>query len=266
MKEWIKEIMVPYVQHVIMEDGLDDNQMSILFIDIYPVHNSAKFQTHIFEEHPNIILIFVPGNCTGIFQPADVGLQRIVKHMLKQQTVEYMLESHKEQLARGITPEYVRITNSLPPLRDATVAGLVHVYEFMQTLRGRENVQKVGVYFHAWQKSIVKEWCLSEECLTSCKAQTALNAFLRGDPMLRNEIGARIGRVQGLADGLENDIDHTQDDDTDLSVDSILQDMHKPSTSTDNSRPEAQNDEENVWAYNDAGDRWSEVGALPDDD
>ncbi|KAG6892034.1 hypothetical protein C0993_005109, partial [Termitomyces sp. T159_Od127] len=77
--------------------------------------------------------------------PADVGLQRIVKHMLKQQTVEYMLSSHKEQLQHGITPESVKITNSIGPLRDATVAGLVHVYDFMQTLRGRELVKKVCI-------------------------------------------------------------------------------------------------------------------------
>ncbi|KAG6880693.1 hypothetical protein C0993_005110, partial [Termitomyces sp. T159_Od127] len=62
--------------------------------------------------------------------------------MLKQQTVEYMLSSHKEQLQHGITPESVKITNSIGPLRDATVAGLVHVYDFMQTLRGRELVKK----------------------------------------------------------------------------------------------------------------------------
>ncbi|KAG6877107.1 hypothetical protein C0992_010825 [Termitomyces sp. T32_za158] len=256
MKEWISMIMMPYVRHVIEEEGLEDDQMSILFIDIYPVHNSVEFQTHIFKEYPNIILIFVPENCTGIFQPADIGLQRIIKHMLKQQTVNYMLQSHKEQLARGITPESVKITNSLPPLRDATVAGLVHVYESMQTLRGHEIVQK------AWQKSIVKEWCLSEKCLTGQKAQNALNNFLCKDPTLRDEIEARVGNVQGLSDGTpsEYDIDHTQDDDTDLSLETILQSMN---SSTDNAHPEAEGDAENIWAYNDAGDLWSDVGALP---
>ncbi|KAG6863222.1 hypothetical protein C0993_012433, partial [Termitomyces sp. T159_Od127] len=143
MKEWMSEILIPYIQRVIAEDpDLDEHQKAIVFLDVYPVHKSDAFRAHVFKEYPNVILIFVPGNCTGIFQPADVGLQRIVKHMLKQQTVEYMLSSHKEQLQHGITPESVKITNSIGPLRDATVAGLVHVYDFMQTLRGRELVKK----------------------------------------------------------------------------------------------------------------------------
>ncbi|KAG6860107.1 hypothetical protein C0995_015607 [Termitomyces sp. Mi166 len=248
MKEWISEIMIPYVQQVIEEEGPQDDQMSILFIDIYPVHNSVEFQTHVFEEYPNIILTFVPGNCTGILQPAD--------HMLKQQTVDYILKSHKEQLACGITPESVKITNSLPSLQDATVAGLVHVYEFMQTLCGREIVQK---------KSSVKEWCLSKDCLTSCKAHNALNSFLREDPTLRDEIEARVGHVQGLFDGTpsEDVIDLPQDDDTDLSADTILHSMYD--SSRNSACPEAENEAENVWAYNDAGDLWTDAGALPVD-
>jgi len=84
MKEWVVEIMVPYVQGVIEADpDLDEHQKAILFIDIYPVHASRDFTGYIFNDHPNIILIFVLGNCTGIFQPADVGLQRVIKHFLK---------------------------------------------------------------------------------------------------------------------------------------------------------------------------------------
>ncbi|PBK82294.1 hypothetical protein ARMGADRAFT_880338, partial [Armillaria gallica] len=59
---------------------LDDDQKCILFIDIYPVYTSEGFWVYIFDEHPNIILVFVPGNCTGLLQPADVGLQHVIKH------------------------------------------------------------------------------------------------------------------------------------------------------------------------------------------
>ncbi|KAG6859943.1 hypothetical protein C0993_003285 [Termitomyces sp. T159_Od127] len=172
--------------------------------------------------------------------------------MLKQQTVEYMLSSHKEQLQHGITPESVKITNSIGPLRDATVAGLVHVYDFMQTLRGRELVKK------AWQKSMTKDWCLSEECLTSRRAQTALNDFLHKDPALRDEIEARLGHVDGI-DGEtsfnEDDVDHLQDDDADLSIDVIAANTH--ALRRGGARVEASDDIENVWAFDAAGEMWA---------
>ncbi|KAG6898713.1 hypothetical protein C0993_004908, partial [Termitomyces sp. T159_Od127] len=143
MKEWVSEIFIPYIQCVIAKDpDLDEHQKAIVFLDVYYVHKLDTFRAHVFKEYPNVILIFVPGNCTGTFQPADVSLQHIVKHMLKQQTVEYMLSSHKEQLQHGITLESVKIINSIGPLHNATVAGLVHVYNFMQTLCGQELVKK----------------------------------------------------------------------------------------------------------------------------
>ncbi|KAG6859729.1 hypothetical protein C0995_004852 [Termitomyces sp. Mi166 len=123
-------------------------------------------------------------------------------HMLKQQMVEYMLSSHKEQLKCGITPESVKITNSIGPLHNATVAGL------------------------AWQKSMTKDWCLSEECLTSQRAQTVLNDFLYKDPALHDEIKAHLGCMNEIDGGTsfnEDDVNHLQDDNADLSIDAIHQ-------------------------------------------
>lgn len=64
MKRLIEEILVPYICGVIDDDlDLDDDQKAILYIDCYPVHTGQEFQAYIWDEHPNIILIFVPANC-----------------------------------------------------------------------------------------------------------------------------------------------------------------------------------------------------------
>ena len=79
MKEWVEEIMVPYVKGVVEADpDLNKNQQSILFINAYSVHTGREFHQYVFTEHLNIVLIFMPANCTGIFQPADVGLQHSI--------------------------------------------------------------------------------------------------------------------------------------------------------------------------------------------
>ena len=43
MKEWIEEVMVPYMKGVIkMDPDLDETQKSILLIDAYPIHTGTE--------------------------------------------------------------------------------------------------------------------------------------------------------------------------------------------------------------------------------
>ncbi|KAI3614776.1 hypothetical protein WG66_003319 [Moniliophthora roreri] len=98
----------PYIRSVIEADpNLDNNQMAILYLDCYPVHTSKEFQEYVAKDHPNVQLIYVPANCTSIFQPADVGLQCPIKHLLKQCLFEWMAEECAKQLAAGTSPEDV---------------------------------------------------------------------------------------------------------------------------------------------------------------
>ena len=80
---------------------------------------------------------------TGIFQPADVGLNRVIKHRLKQHQTKNLVESHQQQINSGLTTEQVKYTTSLPVLRDASVAGIVSVCNLMTMPFGQELVQKV---------------------------------------------------------------------------------------------------------------------------
>ncbi|KIK98554.1 hypothetical protein PAXRUDRAFT_9449 [Paxillus rubicundulus Ve08.2h10] len=143
MKEWVAHIFEPYRQRVIETDpGLGDNQISIIYLDCYPVHTSEAFRLYVFKEYPYVILCFVPASCTGIFQPADVGLNRVIKHRIKQHQTEYLVATHQEQINSSLTTEQVKFTTSLPVLRNASVDGIVRVYEFMTGPFGRELVQK----------------------------------------------------------------------------------------------------------------------------
>ncbi|KAE9402146.1 hypothetical protein BT96DRAFT_816909, partial [Gymnopus androsaceus JB14] len=82
MKEWIKLILIPCINAVIADDPtLDQHQKAILFINVYPVHISEPFRpNYVYTDHPRIIIIFVPANCMGKVQPADISLQRPLKH------------------------------------------------------------------------------------------------------------------------------------------------------------------------------------------
>ena len=80
-------------------------------------------------------------------QPADVGLNRVIKHRLKQSQMQYLVEAHQQQIAGNLTPEQVKFSVSLPVLRDASVAGLVEVYDFMTGPTGCQLVKKVNLLY-----------------------------------------------------------------------------------------------------------------------
>ena len=53
------------------------------------------------------------------------------------------MELHQQQINSGLTAEQVKYMTSLPVLCDASVAGIVSVYNFMTMPFGQELVQKI---------------------------------------------------------------------------------------------------------------------------
>ena len=140
------EILMPYIRATIEADPelqVDQNQKAILLLDCYPVHIGEEFRTYVRETFPNVFLLFIPANCTGIFQPADVGLQRVIKHRLRQSQLQFLVSSHETQVAGGLSPEKVEFTTSLPVLRNASVSHILDVWNFLNGPYGRDIVRKV---------------------------------------------------------------------------------------------------------------------------
>ncbi|KAF9520801.1 hypothetical protein BS47DRAFT_1255428, partial [Hydnum rufescens UP504] len=59
---------------------LSSHQKAILFIDAWSVHQLDEFMGWMKQNYPYIKVTFVPAGCTGKLQPADVGLQCVIKH------------------------------------------------------------------------------------------------------------------------------------------------------------------------------------------
>jgi hypothetical protein len=160
------KILKPYVKNYIEVHDLPEDQKVILYIDCYPVHIGEEFRGYVFEEFPNVFLIYVPANCeftnqivlvpssktrhdtgTGIFQPADVGLQRVIKQYIRQEVLQFLVANHFQQRKAGLGAEQVKVTTSLPVLRDASVQPIVSLYKFFQDYKGREIIKNVRRVF-----------------------------------------------------------------------------------------------------------------------
>ncbi|KAK6997237.1 hypothetical protein R3P38DRAFT_3624476 [Favolaschia claudopus] len=205
-------------------------------------------------------------------------------HFSTQKTMQELIEKicYQEQVAAGVTPEKVVYSSSYPVLRNASVRACVTLYEWLNTEQGRAVIKR------SWEKCIVPgkpEYNLSYESLTSRAARKALRKYLETDSTLADEIRARCGATHlnklpldipeaddSLPESnLDNEVNH---DDYDVPLADVVREslgdgLSAPSTSLPVSAagpdPEteglsATNDEEDIWAFDDQGRNWKEIG------
>jgi hypothetical protein len=129
MRSLVNKIIAPYFEKKKIELGIEDpeNQKSIWKIDCWSVHKSEEFLAWMKKTHPNIIILFVPGNCTSIFQPLDVGIQRILKQSLQRSCHRDMVEDLMAQLESNPDGD-IMFDNSIGMLRDCALGWLVDAY------------------------------------------------------------------------------------------------------------------------------------------
>jgi hypothetical protein len=138
MHDLVDEIIAPYFAKQKAKLGLPASQMSIWQIDVWSVHRSQAFRNWMKAKHSNIILDFVPGGTTGVWQACDVGIQRIFKHSLKRSYHEDVVAAILKQIDDGV--DTIEVDKKLGILRDQSVSWMWKAY---QTLNKPEIVKKV---------------------------------------------------------------------------------------------------------------------------
>ena len=90
------------------------------------------------KHHPNIMVDFVPGGCTPVWQACDTGIQRIFKHSLKRSYHEDIVSAMLKQMEDKAS--IIQVDKRLGALRDQSVSWLWKAY---QTLNKPVIVKKV---------------------------------------------------------------------------------------------------------------------------
>ncbi|TFK18905.1 hypothetical protein FA15DRAFT_660328 [Coprinopsis marcescibilis] len=254
----IKTMKEPWIKKYIELHNLPADQKAIFLIDCYPVHIGQEFRTHVFEEYPNIFLSFIPASCllrkhvlgTGIFQPADVGLNHVIKHFLRQHSLQYLVKCHEEQLDKGLTSDHIKQTMKIASLQDASVRPIIDLYKYLESYTGRKLIER------AWEKSATKEWNLGAACITSKRTKAAYQRYLESDTTLRQEIQAKIGRdamLQAQLSAEEDPEDMDIDgDSSEIPLSAVINSVEKDldGTLVPTGAPEL------IWAYSVDGSAW----------
>ena len=82
-----------------------------------------------YTTYPWIRIHYVPANCTGLFQPCDVGIQRVLKLAIRRSALQDIISDTVKQLDQGIEPNMVTFEKRLPIVRDLSVKWLVNGYK-----------------------------------------------------------------------------------------------------------------------------------------
>jgi len=124
MEDLVNNIIAPYFKATKAELGLNNDQLSIWKIDCWSVHKSDQFLSWMRINHPNIYVSFVPGGCTGVWQPLDVGIQRIMKLSMRRSAHRDVVKEVQDQLAKGIAD--ITVDTTVGTLRDRSVGWVVN--------------------------------------------------------------------------------------------------------------------------------------------
>ncbi len=122
---WVDDVLKPYVANA------PDYIIPLLILDSYRCHMMASVVTRIQEL--GIEVKHIPGGCTSLCQPVDVGFNKPFKNRMRRQWMSWMI-------AEGV----IHGTTSLPTRCD--VAGLVD--RAMTEMK-----EEVGIVRNLWSKT-----------------------------------------------------------------------------------------------------------------
>jgi hypothetical protein len=85
--------------------------------------------------HPLVKTIFVPANCTSVFQPVDAILQRSFKHAFRNQFDEWSMDQIQQQLKNATPAENINLESKLSVLKPLLCTWLYSAWLYIHKKR-----------------------------------------------------------------------------------------------------------------------------------
>ena len=68
---------------------------------------------------------------TGKFQPADVGVQKVLKHHIRHSCHQFLVQCAKQQAELGIRSHNVKLPTAIGPLRNASASWVTDAFKWI---------------------------------------------------------------------------------------------------------------------------------------
>lgn len=139
MKSYVRHVLAVYFNVQRTQLGCQD-QRCLWIIDCWSVHRSREFRGWMEVNYPWILIRYVPGGCTGVFQPCDVGIQRVLKHAIRKAALSHVVNETIAHLEQNRDPGMIVLEKGIRELRNRSVEWLVSGYN---AINNRDFVKKV---------------------------------------------------------------------------------------------------------------------------
>ncbi|KAJ7815544.1 hypothetical protein B0H13DRAFT_2381017 [Mycena leptocephala] len=161
---WVDDVLVPYLNAQRERLSLPLSQKALVIIDVWSVHRSREFQDWLRKNHPNILVDFVPGGCTG-------GIPFMARR--------HLLEQRRKR-------EKLDLDTGLPVLQDASVGWI---------WQGYKAIQNKELILKAWATCSIRSGLnLSFDCMTSFDTKERLINLRNDNPKLWNDLQTKSTR------------------------------------------------------------------------
>ena len=119
MLQWVEQVLKPYI--LVVFRYCSSFLLDSFLLDSYKCHMMASVVTHINEL--GVKVQHIPGGCTGLCQPVDIGVTKPLKYELRNQWESWMIEEEvmlDQELPRR---EWINTGMMLPPKREQALHG-----------------------------------------------------------------------------------------------------------------------------------------------
>jgi hypothetical protein len=139
------------------ELGLPSCQCSLWMIDCWSVHKLEEFHGWMKISHPTIIILFVPGNCTGVWQPLNARIQPVLKQSMKRLAHKDIVIEMMTHLDSGTPSSTFKLDTSLGTLCDQSMAWILNAYHDINKEELIMKVRRLTFYCeHIQTESIIR--------------------------------------------------------------------------------------------------------------
>jgi hypothetical protein len=158
MRKYVFEVLVPFLGARRRELGLPAGFPAVWIIDCWSVHIGEEFRDFMAEKHPEIRLLYVPANCTGRMQPADLSGQKELKAAIRALGTKYASARVRERLLEleGLPPDERKEAIDAGVKIDTSIMALKPLLPRWH-LWAMRRLEKKGTLLKGWEKARLLE-------------------------------------------------------------------------------------------------------------
>ena len=149
MREYIKHIIVPFVNSKRNELKLPSDQPALAIFDVFRGQQTQSIMD-LLEEN-NILVVNIPANCTDRLQPMDLSINKSVKDFMRSKFTDWYSEQVHQQLTNGDSEEIAPVDLKMSTMKPLGAHWLVSLHDYISENRSIvQMVLKLQVYlfFH----------------------------------------------------------------------------------------------------------------------